>query len=171
MRLHVRCCDHPAGTSSTAMLMVLLPSSATPVRPQGQGDFVRVLLDAVQPELDKEAKDISQYTLQVWSWHAALGELFSISSGMAALLYANKQFLKTSRKPVHIDLQGVPEMRRGTWTPRCAPPAPRARTPTCCAAWMCACRTPVSSPVWLRFGPDLNVTQQSTSLAYWVLLH
>lgn len=26
---------------------------------------MRVLLDAVQPELDKEAKEISQYTLQV----------------------------------------------------------------------------------------------------------
>jgi gamma-tubulin complex component 3 len=31
----------------------------------GQGDFVRVLLDAAQPELDKSAKDVSQYTLQV----------------------------------------------------------------------------------------------------------
>ena len=32
---------------------------------QGQGDWVRVLLDAVQPELDKDTSDISQYTLQV----------------------------------------------------------------------------------------------------------
>lgn len=31
----------------------------------GQGDFVRVLLDAAQPELDKSAKNVSQYTLQV----------------------------------------------------------------------------------------------------------
>lgn len=31
----------------------------------GQGDFVRVLLDSAQPELDKSAKDVSQYTLQV----------------------------------------------------------------------------------------------------------
>lgn len=30
----------------------------------GQGDFVRVLLDAAQPELDKGAKEVSQYTLQ-----------------------------------------------------------------------------------------------------------
>lgn len=30
----------------------------------GQGDFVRVLLDAAQHELDKSAKDVSQYTLQ-----------------------------------------------------------------------------------------------------------
>ncbi|KAL4856634.1 Gamma-tubulin complex component 3 [Chlorella vulgaris] len=30
----------------------------------GQGDFVRVLLDAAQHELDKGAKDVSQYTLQ-----------------------------------------------------------------------------------------------------------
>jgi hypothetical protein len=31
----------------------------------GQGDFVRVLLDAAQPELDKSAREVSQYTLQV----------------------------------------------------------------------------------------------------------
>lgn len=31
----------------------------------GQGDFVRALLDAAQPELDKPARDVSQYTLQV----------------------------------------------------------------------------------------------------------
>ena len=30
-----------------------------------QGDFVRALLDAAQPELDKPARDVSQYTLQV----------------------------------------------------------------------------------------------------------
>lgn len=30
----------------------------------GQGDFVRVLLDAAQPELDRGAKEVSQYTLQ-----------------------------------------------------------------------------------------------------------
>lgn len=31
----------------------------------GQGDFVRVLLDAAQQELDKSAREVSQYTLQV----------------------------------------------------------------------------------------------------------
>ena len=31
----------------------------------GQGDFVRVLLDAVRPELDKPAGEVSQYVLQV----------------------------------------------------------------------------------------------------------
>ncbi|KAL4446262.1 hypothetical protein ABPG77_003069 [Micractinium sp. CCAP 211/92] len=30
----------------------------------GQGDFVRVLLDAARPELDRGAKEVSQYTLQ-----------------------------------------------------------------------------------------------------------
>ncbi len=31
----------------------------------GQGDFVRMLLDAAGHELDKSAKDVSQYVLQV----------------------------------------------------------------------------------------------------------
>ena len=31
----------------------------------GQGDFVRILLDAARGELDREARDVSQYTLQV----------------------------------------------------------------------------------------------------------
>lgn len=36
----------------------------------GQGDFVRVLLDAAQHELDKGAKDVSQYSLQVGEMQA-----------------------------------------------------------------------------------------------------
>ncbi len=31
----------------------------------GQGDFVQSLLDLVEQELDKPAKEVSQYTLQV----------------------------------------------------------------------------------------------------------
>lgn len=31
----------------------------------GQGDFVQSLLDLVEGELDKPAKEVSQYTLQV----------------------------------------------------------------------------------------------------------
>jgi gamma-tubulin complex component 3 len=36
----------------------------------GQGDFVRVLLDVAQHELDKGAKDVSQYSLQVGGMQA-----------------------------------------------------------------------------------------------------
>jgi gamma-tubulin complex component 3 len=39
----------------------------------GQGDFVRVLLDSAQLELDKGAKDVSQYTLQVGGSGSAPG--------------------------------------------------------------------------------------------------
>lgn len=42
----------------------ITPHFYTPARGALQGDFVRALLDAAQPELDKPARDVSQYTLQ-----------------------------------------------------------------------------------------------------------
>ena len=69
---------------------------------------------------------------------------------------------RARQKPSHTVLQQTNEqdslncnrsLCRGTWTLRCAPPAPRAKTPMCCAAWTCACRPPVSlpAPLWPLF--------------------
>lgn len=51
---------HPAPPSCSPS-----PISSSSPSSSFQGDFVRALLDAAQQELDKPAREVSQYTLQV----------------------------------------------------------------------------------------------------------
>ena len=86
----------------------------------GQGDFVRVLLDAAAPELDKSAKDVSQYTLQV--------------GGMGSRIQF-KVLARSSLANPNSALDG----RRATWTRRCGRRPPQTRVPTSCGASTCTC--------------------------------